>query len=118
MNCVIFFIRKLYFDNFLDFIWTWIFNFSNYFGQWLDLDCVLKIQDWIMIAKYDSPLISAPNAAFCPPLISGQSSDARLFCNNKQVNLKIKPKIGNLTEKQAQHPLAGKFNKTKNQQGN
>ena len=40
-------------------------------------------------------------------------SDARLFCKNKQVNLKNKPKTGNLTEKQAQHPLAWKFNKTK-----
>jgi len=32
--------------------------------------------------------------------------------------LKNKPKIGNLIEKQAQHALAGKFNKTKNQQEN
>jgi len=46
------------------------------------------------------------------------TSDARLFCKNKQVNLKNKPKIGNLTEKQAQNALAGKFNKTKNQQEN
>jgi len=45
-------------------------------------------------------------------------SDARLFCKNKQVNLKNKPKIGNLIEKQAQHALAVKFNKTKNQQEN
>jgi len=30
--------------------------------------------------------------------------------------MKNKPKIGNLTEKQAQHALAGKCNKTKNQQ--
>jgi len=29
-----------------------------------------------------------------------------------------KPKTGNFTEKQAQHALAGKFNKTKNQQEN
>ena len=47
-----------------------------------------------------------------------QTSDARWFCKDKQVNLKNKPKIGNLTEKQAQHALAGKFNKTKNQQDN
>jgi len=46
------------------------------------------------------------------------SSDARLFCKNKQVNLKNKPKIRNLTEIQAQNALAGKFNKTKNQQEN
>jgi len=42
------------------------------------------------------------------------SCDARLFSKNKQVNLKNKLKIGNLTEKQAQNALAGKFNKTKN----
>jgi len=29
-----------------------------------------------------------------------------------------KPKIGNLSEKQTQHELAGKLNKTKNQQEN
>jgi len=46
------------------------------------------------------------------------TSDARLFGKNKQVNLKNKPKIDNLTEKQAQHALAGKFSKTKNQQEN
>jgi len=27
----------------------------------MDLDRVLKIQDWIWIAKYDSPLISGPS---------------------------------------------------------
>jgi len=32
--------------------------------------------------------------------------------------LKNKPKIGNLTAKKAQNALAGKFNKTKNQQEN
>jgi len=36
-----------------------------------------------------------------------QSSDARLFRKNKQVNLRNKPKIGNLTEKQDQIALAG-----------
>jgi len=36
-------------------------------------------------------------------------SDARLFCKNKQVNLKNKPKIGNLTEKQAPYALAAFF---------
>jgi len=30
--------------------------------------------------------------------------------------LKNKQKIGNFTEKQAQHALAGKFNETKNRQ--
>jgi len=44
---------------------------------------------------------------------TGTCSDARLFCKNKQVNLRNKPKIGNLTVKQAQNPLAGKFNKAK-----
>jgi len=46
------------------------------------------------------------------------SSDARLFCKNKQENMKNKPKIGNLTEKQAQHALTEKCNKTKYQQLN
>jgi len=46
------------------------------------------------------------------------TSDARLFCKNKQVNLKNKPKIGSLTEKQALYALAGKFNKTKSQEEN
>jgi len=46
------------------------------------------------------------------------SSDARLFCKNKRIKFKNKPKIGNLTEKQAQPALAGKFSKTKNQQEN
>jgi len=45
-------------------------------------------------------------------------SDAWLFCKNKQVNLKTKQKTGNLTEKQAQHALAGKFSRMKNQQEN
>jgi len=52
------------------------------------------------------------------PRINMASSDARLFCKNKQENKKNKPKIGNLTEKQAQHALAGKCNKTKYQQLN
>jgi len=34
------------------------FKFLKLFGLWLDLDWVLKIQDRIRIAKYDSPLIS------------------------------------------------------------
>jgi len=46
------------------------------------------------------------------------TSDAKSFCKNKQVNLKNKPKIGNFVEKQAQHALAGRFNKTKTQQEN
>jgi len=45
-------------------------------------------------------------------------SYTRLFCKTKQEDMKNKPKIGNLTEKQAQHVLAGKCNKTKNQQVN
>jgi len=52
------------------------------------------------------------------PQINMASSDARLFSKNKQENVKNKPKICNLTEKQAQHALAGKCNKTKNQQVN
>ena len=50
------------------------------------------------------------------PRINMASSDARLFCKNKQEYMKNKPKTGNLTEKQAQHALAGKCNKKKKQQ--
>ena len=57
-NCVIFVIKKLYCDKCLDFIQTWILFFKS-FGLQLDLDWVLKIQDWIWMAEYDSPLISA-----------------------------------------------------------
>jgi len=38
------------------------FEFLKLFGLWLDLDSVLKIQEWIWIAKYDSPLISDVDA--------------------------------------------------------
>jgi len=31
------------------------FKFLKPFGLWLDLDCVLEIQDWIWTAKYGSP---------------------------------------------------------------
>ena len=58
-NYIRFFIKKLYSVNCLDYNWTWIGNILNYFGLWLDLDWVLKIQDWIWIAKCDSPLFSA-----------------------------------------------------------
>jgi len=37
---------------------------------------------------------------------------------NKQVNLKNKSKVSNLTEKQAQNALPGKISKAKNQQEN
>jgi len=33
-------------------------HLTKIFGLWLDLDWVLKNQDWIRIAKFDSPLIS------------------------------------------------------------
>jgi len=36
-----------------------------------------------------------------------------LFCKNKQVNLKNNPKIGNLTEKQAQHAFGKKIQQNK-----
>ena len=54
-----FVIKKLYFVNFLDFVWTWTFNLKKKFGLWLDFVLILKIQDWIWIEKCDSPLISA-----------------------------------------------------------
>jgi len=46
------FVEKLSFINFLDFP---VFKF---FGIGLVLGWVLKIQDWICIVKYHSPLIS------------------------------------------------------------
>jgi len=39
---------------------------------------------------------------YLPQMSAFDSSDARLFFKNKQANLKNKPKMGNLTEKQAQ----------------
>jgi len=39
------------------------------------------------------------------------TSDARLFFKNKQANLKNKPKMGNLTEKQAQRAFGRKMKK-------
>ena len=62
INSVIFFIKNLYFVNFLDFVWTWISNFLNFFGIWLNLEWVLKIQAWIWTAKYDSQLISGADS--------------------------------------------------------
>jgi len=56
-NCVIFVIKKLYFVNFLDFIWTWAFNFFKVWSV-VGLGLIFENQDWIWIAKYDSPLIS------------------------------------------------------------
>jgi len=44
-------------------------------------------------------------------------SDARLFCKNKQANLKNKPKMGNLAEKQAQHAIGKKIQKNINTAG-
>jgi len=37
-NCLIFVVKKLYFVNFLDYIWTSILNLFKLFGLWLDLD--------------------------------------------------------------------------------
>jgi len=42
-----------------------------------------------------------------------QTSIARLFCKNKQENMKNKPKIANLTKKQAQYALAENSTKRK-----
>jgi len=36
--CVIFVIKKLYFVNFMDFIWNWTFNFKKKFALRLDFD--------------------------------------------------------------------------------
>ena len=53
-NYVIFVNKKLCFVNFLDLD----FEFLKLIGLWLDLDWVLKMQDWIRMAKSDSPFIS------------------------------------------------------------
>jgi len=39
------------------------------------------------------------------------ASDARLFCKNKPANLKNKPKMCNLMEKQAEHAFDRKIHK-------
>jgi len=44
-------------------------------------------------------------------------SDARLFCKNQQVDLKTKPKIGNLPEKQAQHTSSKKIQQNRKSAG-
>jgi len=41
-----------------------------------------------------------------------RTNDARLFFKNNQANLKNKPKMGNLTEKQAQRAFGRKIKKT------
>ena len=51
-------------------------------------------------------------------LLYCQSVMPGYFPKNKQAKLKNNLKIGNLTEKQVQNVLAGKFNKTKNKQEN
>jgi len=44
------------------------FEFLKLFGLRLDLDRVLKIQDWIRITKYDTPLISGGRLGKIQPL--------------------------------------------------
>jgi len=46
-------------------------------------------------------------------LLYYQSCDARLFSKNKQANLKNKPKMENLMEKQAQRAFGRKIKKVK-----
>jgi len=50
-------VKRLHFSNILEYV----FSFEKSFGLRLDFDRVLKIQDWIWIANFDSPLISAVN---------------------------------------------------------
>jgi len=52
--CGVFYFKKLYSVYFLDYIWIWIFYEKR----------ILKFQDWILIVKYDSPLISGPESEF------------------------------------------------------
>jgi len=57
-KCAIFVVKKLHFKKY---IWLHLdldFAFEKIFGLWLDLDWVFKNQDWIWIAKFDSPFIS------------------------------------------------------------
>jgi len=56
-NCIIFVIERLHFL-FFGLYLDLNFEFLELLGLCLDLDWVFKIQDWIWIAKYDSPLIS------------------------------------------------------------
>jgi len=71
----------------------------------------------VVTSFYALEAFCSGNTSFAVSLLMS-NSDARLFCKHKQVNLKNKPKIGNFTEKQVQHALAGKFNETKNYQEN
>jgi len=56
--------KRLHLSYFLDLIRTWTLHLKKIFGMWLDLDRVLKDQDWIRIAKCDSPLISGVKRHF------------------------------------------------------
>ena len=47
------------------------FTYEKIFGLWLDLDWVLNNQDWIWIAKFDSPLIS--DAHLCLQYVQGRT---------------------------------------------
>jgi len=58
-----------------------------------------------------------PKSGPCTPVGCIANSDARLFCKNKQVNLKNKPKIGNVTEKQDQHAFGKKIRQNKKSAG-
>jgi len=62
-NCVIFGSKKLFFS-FFGLYLDLDFKFLKPFGLWLNLDWDFKIQDWIWIAKYDSPLIFGEQAVF------------------------------------------------------
>ena len=78
-NCIFFVDEKLYFSIFklyLDFD----FKFPKVFGLSLDLDWVLKIQDWIWTAKYDSPLISGLTLSFSSIYEENTVGCAFTFC--------------------------------------
>ena len=70
-KCGIFVVKGLHFSNILDLDFT----SKKIFGLCLDLDWVSKIQVWIWIAKYDSPLISVLN------MIRFPDRDTAAFCN-------------------------------------
>ena len=93
---------------------SWWWNRVSYFWYFISFRFDKTVFSIFQVSRDSKRLLTALLLSNISPCVS----DARLFCKNKQENLKNKPKIGNLSEKQAQYALAGKFNKTKNQQEN
>ena len=73
-NCVIFVIKKVFLLNFCT-LFGWDFSFQKMFGLWFYLDWVLKIQDWIEIAKYDITDANKKLPTVCQPSSVHGTSD-------------------------------------------